>query len=184
MTMLASWIGIDTHGPTSAYIVSDSRLSWNSNTIFEYGKKVFASKHYPEIIGYAGDVIFTSTVLSQIVEMIDSGLLFNESMTCEEKNMLIYEKLCHSLSKYPLKMTGNVIKILHISRETIFEGYPEFHCYVFSWNKTKGWTREECCLPKESGILCVMGSGKQEFTENYSRYQEGPNKNTSRNVFH
>jgi len=184
MTMLASWIGIDMHGPTSAYIVSDSRLSWNPQTCFEYGKKVFASKLYPEIIGFAGDVIFASNTLSQIVEMIDSGMLFNQNMTCEEKNIEIYEKLCHAFSKYPMKNNENAIKVLHISRETVFKGYPEFHCYMLSWDKTKGWGREECTIPKESGILCIMGSGKQEFIKNYSRYQNGPNKNTSRNVFH
>ena len=71
MTLLAAWRGIDTHGPTSAYIVSDSRFSWNKNEYFDYGKKVFASHTYPEILGDAGDVLFPSTVLSQIIEMID-----------------------------------------------------------------------------------------------------------------
>ena len=67
MTMLASWIGVDTHGATSAYIVSDSRFCWGNNMTYDYGKKVFASKKYPEIFGYAGDVLFPSVVLSQII---------------------------------------------------------------------------------------------------------------------
>ena len=49
--MLVSWIGIDTHGPTSAYIAADSRISWNMTNKFDFGKKVFASKKYPEIFG-------------------------------------------------------------------------------------------------------------------------------------
>ena len=53
MTMLASWVGIDTHGPASAYIISDSRISWNEQENFDHGKKVFASKNYPELFGYA-----------------------------------------------------------------------------------------------------------------------------------
>ena len=77
MTLLASWIGIDTHGPTSAYIVSESRFVWDSSRHFDYGKKVFASKSYPEIFGYAGDVLFPSIVLSQILEMIDLSYLIN-----------------------------------------------------------------------------------------------------------
>ena len=76
MTLLASWIGIDTHGPTSAYIVADSRISWEYKKYFDYGKKVFASNCFPEIFGYAGDVLFPSIALSQILEMIDSKLLF------------------------------------------------------------------------------------------------------------
>lgn len=39
MTMLASWIGIDTYGPTSAYIVSDSRISWGKAAAYDHGKK-------------------------------------------------------------------------------------------------------------------------------------------------
>ena len=86
MTLLASWVGVDTHGPASAYIVCDSRITWNRTTLFDYGKKVFASKIYPEIFGYAGDVLFPSIVLSQILEMIDSNLLFEYSMSCSQKN--------------------------------------------------------------------------------------------------
>lgn len=58
MTLLASWAAIDTHGISSAYIVSDSRISWGNKKYFDFGKKVFASKKYPEIFGYAGDVLF------------------------------------------------------------------------------------------------------------------------------
>ena len=79
MTMLVSWIGIDTHGPTSAYIAADSRISWNMTNKFDFGKKVFASKKYPEILGYAGDVLFPSIVLEQIIELIDADVLLSRS---------------------------------------------------------------------------------------------------------
>ena len=82
MTLLASWIGVDTHGPTSAYMVSDSRISWGLNSKFDYGRKVFASSQYPEIFGYAGEVIFPSVVLSQLIEMIATGIRFTPEMTC------------------------------------------------------------------------------------------------------
>lgn len=45
MTLLASWAAIDTHGTSSAYIVSDSRISWGNKKNFDFGKKVFASKN-------------------------------------------------------------------------------------------------------------------------------------------
>ena len=41
MTLVVSWIGVDTHGPASAYIVSDSRLTWADRKHFDYGRKVF-----------------------------------------------------------------------------------------------------------------------------------------------
>lgn len=42
MTMLVSWIGVDTHGPSSVYIAADSRISWTQEHKFDFGKKVFA----------------------------------------------------------------------------------------------------------------------------------------------
>lgn len=184
MTLLASWIGVDTHGPTSAYMVSDSRISWGSNRRFDYGKKVFASSQYPEIFGYAGEVLFPSIVLSQLIEMIDTGILFTLKMTCQEKHATVFEKLCHSFSKYPEDCVPHPIQILHISRDTLFEKYPAFSCCLFSWTAKSGWCCKNIEVPGESGVLCVLGSGSKEFTPNYERYCAGTNNGTSRNVFH
>lgn len=185
MTILASWIGIDTHGPTSAYIVADSRISWDERRCFDYGKKVFASKCYPEIFGYAGDVLFPSIVLSQIIEMIDTDLLLNCTMSCKEKNKIIFQKLQYAFSKYPDACGNNPIQILHISRDTVFEGYPDFCHYLLTWSKNIGWHQEEKQIPDKSELLQVLGSGQDEFRSNYKeRYQNGDNQSTSRNVFH
>lgn len=185
MTLLASWIGMDMHGPTSAYIVGDSRFTWGNNDMyFDYGKKVFASSLYPEIFGYAGDVLFPSIVLSQIIEMIDSGILYNENMSCDQKNKIVFEKLCHTFSKYPTEVSAKTIQIIHISRDTLFNKYPSFHCYSLFWNIVDGWKVQRENIPDKSDILFVLGSGKSEFITNYSRYQSGHNKDTSRNVFH
>jgi len=48
----------------------------------------------------------------------------------------------------------------------------------------KNWTLEEIKLPNISDVLQVMGSGKTDFNKFYKKFQTGPNKNTSRNVFH
>lgn len=183
MTMLVSWIGVDTHGPTSAYIVADSRISWDTSNTFDFAKKVFAAKKYPEIFGYAGDVLFPSIVLGQIVELIDAGILLNAKMTCDEKNKIIFEKICESLSKYPRLYIGSDVQIMHLSRDTEVRGYPEFYHYKLTWNKQKGFMFEKISIPNKSGLLCVLGSGANEFNKRYLLYQQGTNSNTSRNVF-
>jgi hypothetical protein len=76
MTLLVSWLGVDTHGIASAYIASDSRVSWGRETNFDHGRKVFAFRSSPDILGYCGDVLFPTMVLSQITEIADNGLLF------------------------------------------------------------------------------------------------------------
>lgn len=185
MTMLASWVGVDTHGPTSAYIISDSRISWNEHENFDHGKKVFASKSFPELFGYAGDVLFPSIVIQQILEMIDNGVLFNPDTPCHQKNEIVFNKISYELSKYPLQWSAKSFQILHITRDTIVtkERYPKFRAYTISYD-CYNWERKEIEIPAESGILCIFGSGKSEFLNNYQRYQNCCNKNTSRNVFH
>ena len=183
MTLLVSWIGVDTHGISSAYIVSDSRFSWE-NGHFDYGKKVFASHLYPEIFGYVGDVLFPSIILSQIVEMIDSNILFDKSMDCNQKSSLVFEVLSKSISNYPINCMSDSMKILYISRENQLDKYPEFYGYLFSWIKISGWKKEVLAIPSKSAILCQLGSGRNEFIDNYVQYQTGNNSDTSRNVFH
>lgn len=185
MTMLASWVGVDTHGICSTYIASDSRFSWSSGETYDYGKKLYASRAFPEIFGYCGDVLFPTVILQQIIEMIDSNLLLTNEMSCAEKNKIIFNKISYELNHYPVSLSNKVFQILHITRETVVHKnkYPNFHAYFISFENGK-WKREEKSFPIESGFICILGSGSTDFKLNYERYQGGPNKSTSRNVFH
>lgn len=128
--MMASWIACDPHGVSSAYIVSDSRITWDAKTYYDYAKKVFASSLYPEIFGYAGDVLFPTIVLSQIVELIDRGILLTKTMTCREKNKIIFEKIYESIAKYP-DMMGIVLFKLCIYQEIPFFQDILLFIYIF-----------------------------------------------------
>ena len=185
MTLLASWIGIDTHGPSSIYIASDSRISWSSKEKYDYGRKVFALKHSPDIFGYCGDVLFPSLVLSQILEMADSSLLFDQGSSCETRFNAVKQKLIYQFSKYPNEVetiTGETIEVLHASRDPVHMN--QFTCNLLKWTRKAGWQSSIIELPKKSGPLFVRGRGAQEFNDNFSRYEKGPNAGTSRNVFH
>jgi hypothetical protein len=185
MTLLVSWLAVDTHGPTSAYITSDSRISWGERNNFDYGRKVFAFNNSPDILGYCGDVLFPSIVLSQIVEMGNCGLLFKEGYTSKQKFEVIKEVLVQSFLTYPNEVdliTSNTLQVVYISREA--SDNKKFFCHLIGWERGKGWSGREVIIPDRSDLLLVLGSGRTEFVENYKRYQEGPNQNTSRNVFH
>jgi len=185
--MLASWIGVDTHGIGSAYIVTDSRFSWCStktNHVYDYGKKVFASKLYPEIFGYVGDVLFPSVVLSQLVDIIDSELLFKKDISCIKKSEIVYDFLSEKINVYPKDYLGSEISIIHISRDTIVHGYPQFYAFQYSLKKEGEWQLDVIEMPNVSGLLTVLGSGSKEFRNNYENFQKGNNSDTSRNTFH
>jgi hypothetical protein len=185
MTLLASWIGIDTHGPASIYIASDSRISWGDKSKYDYGRKVFALRHSPDIFGYCGDVLFPSLVLSQILEMADSSLLFAGDSSSKTRFAAIRQKLVYQFSKYPHEVesiTGEPIEILHASRDPT--EMNRFECNLLSWTRKTGWQNFGVNLPEKSGPLFVRGKGAHEFNAHFATYQKGPNAGTSRNVFH
>ncbi|MGD9126789.1 MAG: hypothetical protein PVH19_05360 [Planctomycetia bacterium] len=185
MTLLVSWIGVDTHGTTSAYIAADSRISWNNLAKFDHGRKVFALQHSPDILGYCGDVLFPTMVLSQVTEMANQGLLFPLKASCKERFELIKEKLVQQFHKYPSMVKGivaDVLKVIHISRN--LDDNLKFECRLIEWSRSKGWSGKEISMPSHSDILFVLGSGAKEFNANFDRYNKGPDRRTSRNVFH
>jgi len=144
---------------------------------------VFAFNNYPDILGYCGDVLFPSIILSQIIEMGDSGLLFSPEYTSKQRFEAIKERILQAFFKYPHHLKGivNDIQIIYISRNL---SNKDFFCQTIEWRRNWGWSFRKINLPNESDILFCLGSGATEFKENYKRYQEGPNKATSRNVFH
>lgn len=185
MTLLISWIGVDTHGSTSAYIAADSRVSWGNLDHFDHGRKVFAFRCSPDILGYCGDVLFPTMVLSQITEMADRGLLFSDEASCKERFEAIKEKLVQQFHQYPRmvkEITADTLQVIHISRDP--NDNLKFECWLIEWGREKGWAGKKIPLPATSGVLFSLGSGSKEFDENLARYKAGSDKGTSRSVFH
>ncbi len=185
MTLLVSWTGVDTHGTASAYIASDSRVTWGNKGHFDHARKVFAFQRCPDILGYCGDVLFPSIVLSQIIEMADRGLLFRSGASCPEKSEAIRGKLVQQFKAYPSFVDGitrDTLQILHVSRDSVDN--RQFSCWLIQWNRKAGWYVESKTLPPQSDVLCSLGSGAKEFAQNFRRYRAGPDHGTSRAVFH
>ncbi|HYC35362.1 MAG TPA: hypothetical protein VEC19_03000 [Usitatibacter sp.] len=184
MTLLVCWAGIDPHGTSSLYIASDSRLSWDKSTVFDSGRKVFAFSGWPDILGYCGDVLFPSLALNQIVNLADAGLLFAPNFSPKQKFQAIVDKLNDLVADYPAARAGlavNKLTIVHGSRDPHAKGV--FFCHSISWANGK-WGGEEKQMPAASDVLFVEGTGARAFNENLVRYRDGPNRRTSRAVFH
>lgn len=185
MTLLLSWIGIDSRSPSSIYLASDSRINWQGKVNFDYARKVFGCKEFPEIFGYCGDVLFPSIVLSQIVELIDKGFLIQKDWSYEEKSHAIFTKIIQSFNEYPSEILTSPIQILHCSRDN----ERNFYCNKIEWElATKKWRGEIKKISKYSDKLFVLGSGGKEFLNRYDLYQSSEenflNWRTSRTVFH
>lgn len=187
MTLLASWIGVDNKKngpkPCSLYIVSDSRISWRNGNKYDNYRKVFGMKNHPDVFGFCGDVLFSQSVLSNIVHLGDTGFLFPSDSQGIEKFQIIKAFIIKAFNSYPQSQIVDSFKIIHGSRDS----NSDFHCFVLSWDKKDGFQSEPKILPSHSAILTVEGSGAKEFIYNYDyvyNHSKNNNSRTSRTVYH
>ena len=181
MTVLIGWIGVDSRVPCSAYLLSDSRISWNSRLdTYDYGRKLFAFKNSPDILGYCGEVLFPSQVLSQICELESNGLLFSASDTSSQRSQKVLEQIKEQYRSYPTHARNNTT-IFHICRDIDCS----FSAYKYSYDdRCNLWRTEYLPTPTDkSAIIIHDGSGASEFNRLYSKYQKGDLSDTSRNIF-
>lgn len=185
MTSLLAWIGVDSRTPSSIYLVSDSRITWTDphfpTRIWDYGRKLFASRKHPEILGYCGDVLFPSQVLGQLIDIIDADSLFDLEESPNSKWGKVVTVIQQSFEAYPLKEQG--FTIIYCTREN--SGLDlVFHMFTLRWDPNKGWTNnQELDLPEKSGIISTFGSGKKFVDIWYSHWNNTREKGTSRIVF-
>lgn len=183
MTSLIAWIGV-AQGFSSIYLASDSRISWGSNApspVWDCGRKLFASKNYPEILGYCGDVLFPSQVLAQIVEHIDAGLFFRVDETPQEKAEKLFSNLKSSFQSYPIQQP-NQISVIYCTRQNIGK-QPTIYTWSISWEAGIWKMVLIPFLPYKSGLLIAIGSGERTIESFYDKWNKSEINNTSRNVF-
>ena len=122
MTLTHSWIGVDTHGTSSAYIAADSRISWMHKITFDHGRRVFAFQNSPDILGYCGDVLFPTMVLSQITEMASQEIYYSQKKLPAKRSLRPLRK---SLCNNSTNIRGRLrILLLHCYKCCIFQEVP------------------------------------------------------------
>jgi len=183
MTLIVSWIGVDSRKISSLYIASDSRISWGDRARFDNGRKVFGCRDFPLIVGYCGDVLFPTMVLTQLIDIADSGFLFPHNSTNEEMFSIFYNKLQEQFAQYPVNKSdvmADTLEILLACRR----GEVDFLCRKMKWTKANDtWSTDDLPFSKHSDKLFVIGSGKDEFENRYMEFQKSNEAKTSRAVF-
>lgn len=160
MTVLIGWIGVDSRAPCSAYLMSDSRISWGDKPgAYDYGRKLFALRNSPDILGYCGDVTFPIQVLSQICELDSSGLLFPDSSTSAERSQIVSTQIIKQYEAYPAHARSDAV-IYHISRDTD----SSFCAYRYIYrNSIAQWQTDILEIDTScSSLIICDGSGKQK----------------------
>lgn len=182
MTLIVSWIGLDSRGPASLYLISDSRISWiDRSTVhkWDHGKKVYAFKNSPDIIGYCGDTLFTTQAISHIVNLADAGILFSNTHTADRRFARIKFKIKELLTPYPEICMRDSFSIVYGTRVTSHD----FICFELTWSKSDGWKENKRSFADFSDKLMVLGSGAKEFEQKYIEYQKSEIQRTSRAIF-
>lgn len=181
MTILIGWLGVDSRSPCSAYLMSDSRFTWDKQPdSYNYGQKLFAFRSYPDILGYCGDVLFASQTLSQLVNSGDAGVLFPASADSPERSQIIFSQIKTQFANLPT-FARNTSSIFHFSKDNA----NAFHVYCYNYSPSCGaWSANELTVDTtKSSLVFAEGSGAEEFKSLYSKYQSGDVANTSRNIF-
>jgi len=181
MTSMVAWIGVDSHGPASVYLASDSRISWSATSTWDYGRKLFASRRCPDILGYVGDVLFPSQVLGQIVEHTDAALLFYPDTPSVEKFKKICEVIRECFERYP-RQNKKAFTVVFATRESSRLS-SRFRVASLRCDPAKAWQTQWHDLPERSGLIRSLGSGRESVEKWYHRWLNTAHKRTSRSVF-
>jgi len=183
MSLVVAWYGIDTHSISSAYIASDSRVSWPGGYYYDSCRKTFFSKKYPELIAYCGDVLFPSLLISSILESIDRGMIFESNDNATKRYKKFKKFLFNEFHKYPKNKVRDAFELLYINKDITSNLYPNFYSYAISWNKSRGFKSKTIKAPSKSGLIHVMGSGSTEFYNKREGFKTFKNKGTARNIY-
>jgi hypothetical protein len=126
-------------------------------------------------------VLFPTQVLSQIVELIDNGLLFDPEMNSEDCLSEIIKVMTDSLAAFPSRDAYD-FSILYGTR------FGNSVDCTFSLSQVDFHNRlpvnvAQIPLPTKSDVLCMLGSGAKAFRDSYNRWLNSDVQGTSRSVF-
>lgn len=167
MTTLISWVTYDQRGPASLYVASDSRLSWGKYAHWDSGRKVYFSSKYPDILGFCGEAMFCSQVMSQIMAYIDCCDVFEQDITSESRFEFVYNLVKRSFGEYPVSFALDSFQIIYATRED----KRSFHTYLIEWVKNKPknerWCHRKLPMPSKTELVVCLGSGASLYDDHY-----------------
>ena len=181
MTSLISWIGVDSRGASSAYIASDSRITWSGGRAWDHARKLFACRQRPHIFGYCGDVVPPTHSLSQLTELIDSGLGPGGSQNIDTYAEYVTSILDSAFRTYPMTAKAK-FEVLYCMRDG--EGMTSrFHLRHITFSPDAATSIASVQMPPHSDIIAVLGSGSGGVRQSLNKWKASDVGGTSRAVF-
>jgi hypothetical protein len=185
MTTLLAWVGADQRGPASIRIASDSRISWSLNgTVlrkWDFGRKVFASRTEAEVIGYCGDSFFPTQTISQIIDLIDSGVFFPSGILPLQKIQQIVTTLELAAYEYPEAERRDFSILFGTRFGSGMKG--KFGLYTVAFTAGTAGRIVELNIPNRSQRLITLGSGTDKLDPYIQKWVASDVGGTSRSIF-
>lgn len=183
MTSLVAFVSIDSHGPTAFYLGSDSRITWKTHQRWDSGRKVFASRRYPHAFGYCGDVVFPSLALSQVIELIDTEVLFIGANSPDECHLRVTSAIKASFSLRQ-NAPDSDFEILHVIRDGS-SNQSVFKLWKLTYEVSNGsWTDLKIDVASDrSCLVLALGSGANAITRHQRRWQSSEQGETTRAIY-
>ena len=181
MSSLAAWAGVDSRGPASFYLASDSRITWGlPSLMWDSGRKLFASSATTDIFGYCGEVLFPSLALGQFDNLLSRRVLVEAGENAADRHEVIRDVLERSFETYPGSVRS-AFTILHAARDGSGMA-SRFRLWRLDWLPTSGWKNHEIEIPTESVLVLTVGSGAHVVSQ-WDREWRHRLGRTSRSVF-
>ena len=181
VTTLICWVGVDQRGPASLYLASDSRFTWTDCVRWDSGRKLYPSRSQPVVLGYCGDVLFSSHSVAQCFELIEGGLLYHSETSAEERLGSLEAFLKSAFANYPESQQRS-FSVIYACRMGDLSR-PFFFAGTVSWSQTEGWSKVRLEMPTESAVIAAYGSGRKAFGIPNKKWKESEAGRTSRSVF-
>lgn len=185
MTSLAAAVGVDSRGPSSLYIITDSRITWGSpSERWDWGRKTFRSPSSPDVFGYCGDAYFVPLALAQVFELAALGVINLGNLSAVERHLVIFDLLKRSISASATSHIDDV-SVFHGTRDG--ELMPSrFLLWRMHFDKTtRAWRDEELVLNEtESYFAHIDGSGASHVKKFADRWVGSSAAGTSRAAMH
>lgn len=181
VTSVVVWCGVDSRGPSSLYIATDSRLTWSRNGgRWDQGRKTFSCVTKPFIFGYWGDVLFPALALPLVQDQVDQGLV------ADAPGYRAHKVIGHAIrglwSDYPDNQRNDIgIVIGSRAGERMS---ARFILSVMTYQALRrNWQLSQVPMPSRSGSLYIAGSGASEVRRTQELWEVSHAQGTSRAVY-
>ncbi|WP_233841476.1 hypothetical protein [Dyella sp. 2HG41-7] len=181
MTSLLAWLSVDSSGPSALYFASDSRITWANSEVWNSCKKVFASQKEPEIFAFYGDVLFPCLALSQVVSLIDAGVLYAGHEQPDERFAKVADLVERLYDDFPVAQKS-AFSIVHGIRSGLRKA-SHFHVSQLECSDGGKFDRKSLALPTSSSAIAAFGSGAVYVRKVADRWKKSDVGGTSRSIF-